>query len=181
MDQFRLICQSKWYHSDLPQSVFQQRSKGWLSKRRSRRYVTLPLPLTSCFLYGCLTSSSCLVAQLSHPALLRCWGSWEWNVSHAAAAVSVSVAALLSTALTHTVQIYWSISSHSSLCSPPLSALCLGWTISWLTDIRLALLLARSQEFVLSPPWFSKGLLIVREDGGKERERERQMLPVLRG
>lgn len=34
----------------------------------------------SCFLYGSLTSSSCSAAQLSHPALLRCWRSWEKNV-----------------------------------------------------------------------------------------------------
>lgn len=38
----------------------------------------------------CLTSSSCLAAQISHPDLLLCWRSWERNVPHTAAAASVA-------------------------------------------------------------------------------------------
>lgn len=87
----------------------------------------------SWFLYGCFTSSL-LAAQLSHSAFLHCWRSWERNVSCACCCVCRGVA--LPSTDSHGAD-YWSISSHSSLCSPPspfcdlrLGGRSAGWQIS---------------------------------------------------
>lgn len=133
----------------------------------------------SCFLYGLLTSSSCLAAQFSHPALLHCWRSWEGNVS-----LSFCCCFALHSTDSHSPD-YCSISSHSSLSlSVPLpSPSPSGWTISWLTDIgslcscMFANLLTPTQEFASPlPDSFSVCRL-----WGKRGGRGEAMLPVLRG
>lgn len=61
---------------------------------------------------------------------------------------------------------YWSISSHSSFCSPPFSfhPSPSGWKISWLADSL------SSQDFRLPPPCLIRGLLLGGGRGAEEAE-----------
>lgn len=93
-----------------------------------------------------LTSLFRLFTLLSHPALPRGWCLREGNVSHTAAA---SVAALLSTTLTHKMQIIGaSALTPLSLLFSPLSSSLPGWMISWLVYMCSR----SSQEFTSTLP-----------------------------
>lgn len=108
------------------------------------------LLLSSCFLCGCLTSSSRSATLPSRPALLHCWCSWERVVSH--------TAAVLSPALTHSVQITGA-SIVTPLTAPlPLPSLLSAWADNQLVNrYRLTLplhvcQLSCSREFAFSLP-----------------------------